>query len=109
MHICNANQTNTPCVYLDAGRCMLRQKNCTNKHCTEPAPMAVPCPTPPPPPVGEACARLAACVGVSDEGCCVGCRSPLRTIIPRKCEGAIRAAATCEAVRAAREACGGLR
>ncbi len=41
---CNADQTNTPCVYPGVGECFLRCSNCTGKPCTEPAPRSVPCP-----------------------------------------------------------------
>lgn len=50
---------------------------------------------------GGACRKLELCVGVSDEGCCEGCESPMSTRIAKRCVRAIEAATTClEVVRA---------
>ncbi|NOU30412.1 MAG: hypothetical protein HOO96_21130 [Polyangiaceae bacterium] len=89
---CDEARTQVPCIFRVKAACYVF---------AGPKQSATPvdCPKPPPPPGGDACARTAQCVGVSDEGCCVGCNHPMLTRIAPSCAKAIEAAKGCDAVR----------
>ncbi len=90
--VCDEQRTHVPCIYLSQGSCLVfRGANL--------GVASIECPTPLPAPVGDACSRAAQCVGVSDEGCCVGCTHPMQTRIPAACAKRIEAAKGCDAVR----------
>lgn len=50
---------------------------------------------------GDACDKLDTCRGVSDEGCCIGCKHPMRTQVSKACAAEIDHATTCAEVNTA--------
>ena len=90
---CGPAHTERPCFFLLQGRCYLDRAPATDY-----VPIACPQSFPL---QGDACRKLEMCVGVSDEGCCVGCQSMMATRIANSCAAAIEQARTCaEVVRA---------
>jgi len=98
--VCDEARTHAPCMFLSQGNCFVFS--------TSPGSAPLDCTKPLPRPAGDACRRTDQCVGVSDEGCCVGCSHPMRTRIAPACAKAIEAAKDCDAVRrlARSKACG---
>ncbi|MBX3228378.1 MAG: hypothetical protein KIT84_06980 [Labilithrix sp.] len=96
---CRDDVRNEPCFIFDgpARRCFLHESATSGDTPIDCPPNAGA--TLPP----NACGRAVDCVGVSDEGCCVGCTNPFRTRISPACAKEIEAAKDCNAVKKAME------
>ncbi len=92
---CGPAHRERPCIFLSQGSCYLDRAPATDY-----VPIACPQPFPL---QGDACRKLEMCVGVSDEGCCVGCESMMATRIANGCAAAIEQARTCAEVVRAKE------
>jgi hypothetical protein len=99
---CSPSRLNVPCVFQSNGKCFVRRSNCTNLPCTESAPAEVPCDVFTKARAPTACDVVAACRGVSDEGCKedTGCHPQMATCIEKSCAPKILAATSCSAVAA---------
>ena len=97
---CSPSRLNVPCVFQTNGKCFVRRANCSERPCTESAPEEVACDVYTNAREPTACDVVAACRGVSDEGCkiAVGCHPQMATCIEQSCAPRIVAATSCSAI-----------